>query len=369
MKTIHIDLGRHLYGGGRQVVHLLEGLAALPGEPVLVCREGSELSRAVRNPAVRVRTLPFGGDLDLAWTGRLRRLIREEKPDLLHVHSRIGGFLTALAGKLENIPMVHSRRVDNPPHWIDLKFRFPLFRRIVTISEGIRQVMLAHGVPEAQLVCVPSAVDTGHYQPGGERGAFRRELGLTEDCVLIGVVAQMIPRKGHEVLFDALPAVLARHPAIQVLLFGKGPLEPELRRMVQTRGLESKVMFAGYRIDMHRVIPCLDVVAHPAWMEGLGVALLETAACGVPLVAARAGGMPEIVHPGVNGYLIEPGDSRALTGYLLDLLDHPDRRREFGEAGRRLVVERFSVERMVAGNYAVYQEALDQGGNDGSIRR
>jgi glycosyltransferase involved in cell wall biosynthesis len=358
MKVIHIDMGRHLYGGGRQVVYLLQGLAELPGEHVLVCREGSELAEAVRHPAIRVWALPFRGDLDVGLTGRVRRVIRAERPDLLHVHSRIGGFATAIAGKLEHIPMVHSRRVDNPPHWLDLKLRFPLFRRIVTISEGIRQVMLAHGVPEAQLTCVPSAVDTGRYQPGGDPAAFRRSCGLPEDSVVIGVIAQMIPRKGHEVLFAALPEVLRKHPDVRVLLFGKGPLEPELRRAVAAQGLERNVMFAGYRSDMDQVIPCLDVVAHPAWLEGLGVSLLETAACGVPLIASRAGGMPEIVHPGVNGYLIEPGDSHALTGYLLDLLDHPERRREFGAAGRRLALERFAVGRMVAGNYAVYQEVL-----------
>jgi glycosyltransferase involved in cell wall biosynthesis len=361
LKVIHIELGRYLYGGGRQVAYLLDGLSAYPGQHVLVCRAGSEIAGAVRNPAVRVRALPFRGDIDLAWTGRLRRVIREEQPDLLHVHSRIGGTLTTLAGKLENIPMVHSRRIDNPPRWIDLRLRFPLFKRIVTISEGIRQVMLRAGVPASQMVCVPSAVDTERYRPGGDPGGFRQSLGLSADCVVVGVIAQMIPRKGHEVLFDALPSVLERHPGIRVLLFGKGPLEPELRRAVAARGLEGPVVFAGYRTDMPQVIPCLNLVAHPAWMEGLGVSLLETAACGVPIVAARAGGMPEIVHDGVNGRLIEPGDSRALAGHLLELLDHPERRRAFGEAGRRLALERFSVARMVAGNYGVYQELAGNG--------
>ncbi len=360
MKAIHIELGRHLYGGARQVSYLLNGLGAFPGEHVLVCRAGAEVAGAVKNPGVRVRPLPFRGDHDLVFIGRLRRVIREEQPDLLHVHSRSGDYLAALAGRLEHIPMVHSRRVDNPPRWFDIRWKFPLFERIVTISEGIRAVLLSAGLPDAQVVCVPSAVDTERYRPGGERDWFLREFGLAENALVIGVIAQLIPRKGHEVLFDALPEILARHPALSVLLFGKGPLEAELRREVQARGYQGRVVFAGYRADMRRVIPCLDLVAHPAWMEGLGVSLLETAACGVPIVAARAGGIPEIVHHGVNGRLIEPGDSRALADHLEELLNSAERRREFGEAGRRLVLERFAVERMVAGNYGVYRAMVER---------
>jgi glycosyltransferase involved in cell wall biosynthesis len=356
VKVLHIEMGRHLYGGARQVAYLLNGLARFPGKHVLVCAQGAEIEEAVQNPAVRIRPLPFRGDFDLAFIHRLRRAIRDERPDLLHIHSRRGDLLAALAGRLERIPMIHSRRVDNPPRLIDTRVKFPLFERIVTISDGIREVLIAAGVPDAQVVCVPSAVDTERYRPGGERAWFREEFNLPEGRTIIGTIAQLIPRKGHEVLLDALPAVLARHPDIRVLLFGKGPIEADLRQAVKARGLDDAVLFAGYRTDMHRVIPCLDLVVHPAWMEGLGVSLLETAACGVPIVAARAGGIPEIVHDGLNGRLIEPGDSRALADDLNELLDRPEQRREFGAAGRRLVLERFSVERMVAGNFEVYRK-------------
>lgn len=354
MKVLHIELGRHLYGGARQVVYLLDGLAAYPGEHVLVTCPGADIASAIQNPAVRVRELAFRGDHDLGFIGRLRRLLREERPDLIHLHSRRGDFGVTLAGKLERIPMIHSRRVDNPPRWLDIRLKFPCFAKIVTISEGIRRVLLASGVPAEQVVCVPSAVDTERFQPSDDSGDLRRELGLSAGP-LVGVIAQLIARKGHAVLFDALPEVLARHPEVQALLFGQGPLEAELRQQVQTRGLAAQVRFVGYRNDMPRVIPGLDIVVHPAWMEGLGVSLLETAACGVPIIAARAGGIPEIVHPGLNGYLIEPGDARALAHYLNELLDQPERRQAFGAAGRQLVLERFSIARMVAGNHAVYR--------------
>jgi glycosyltransferase involved in cell wall biosynthesis len=361
MKVLHVEMGRHLYGGARQVAYLLNGLSRFPGEHVLVCSEGAEIVGAVQNPAIGIRPLPFRGDADLRLIGRLRRLIRSEKPDVLHIHSRRGDLLAALAGRLEKIPMIHSRRVDNPPRWVDTRVKFPLFEIIVTISEGIRDVLIGAGVPTDRVVCVPSVVDTGRYRPGCDKAWFRSEFGLTESETAIGVIAQLIPRKGHAVLFDALPTVLSRHPNTRVLLFGQGPMEAELRTSVRAHGLEDAVAFAGYRNDMARVIPCLDLVVHPAWMEGLGVSLLEAAASGVPIVATRAGGIPEIVKDGINGRLIEPGDSATLASALAELLDDSERRREMGQAGRRLVLDRFSAEAMVEGNYRVYRQVAGPG--------
>ncbi|QSA96243.1 glycosyltransferase [Methylococcus sp. EFPC2] len=362
MKVLHVEMGRYLYGGARQVAYLLDGLAQYPGEHVLACAQGAEIAGAIRNPAVKVCPLKFKGDLDLGFIPRLRQLIRLEKPDLLHIHSRRGDMLGAWAGWLENRPMIHSRRVDNPPGRFDLRRKFPLFRTIVTISEGIRQVLLQAGVPAEKVRCIPSAVDTELYRPECDKASFLAEFGLRGGSPVLATVAQLIPRKGHTVLFDALPAVLARHPDVQVLIFGQGPLQEELQRSVRERGLDATVRFAGFRSDLPRIMPCFDILVHPAWMEGLGVSLLEAAACGVPIVACRAGGIPEAVRDGVNGYLVEPGDSRGLAEALLKLLDKPDRGRSYGAEGRSLVLQHYSIARMVRDNDRTYREILDLSG-------
>jgi len=363
MKILHIEMGRHLYGGARQVAYLLDGLAAHPGEHGLVCAEGAEIAGALTNEAVRIHPLRMAGDLDLSFIARLRRVIRTEKPDLLHIHSRRGDWLAALAGRLEGLPMVHSRRVDNPPRWIDLKLKFPLFRKIVTISEGIREVLRGAGVTDDKLVCVPSAVDTERYRPACAHEEFRRTFGLEEGQRVLAVIAQLIPRKGHAVLFDALPAVLARHPNLRVLVFGQGPLLAGLRQRVGELGLDTTVRFEGFRTDLDRILPCLDLVVHPALMEGLGVSLLEAAACGVPIVACGTGGIPEIVHHGVNGYLVKPGDSQTLADTVVTLLNQPELMNAFRQAGRHLVLEHFSIGRMVRDNYHVYSEIVHPNGD------
>jgi glycosyltransferase involved in cell wall biosynthesis len=359
VKVLHVEAGRHLYGGALQVVFLLRGLAARGVHSVLACPPGSAIAQAAAAHVARVAATPMKGDLDLAMIGRLRRLIRAERPDVVHLHGRRGADVWGgLAARWEGVPAVLSRRVDNPEprFWAALKYR--LYDRIITISQGIRTVLLAQGVPGERVVCVRSAVDTEQYRPTHEHlDWFRREFGVSDDELTLAMVAQFIARKGHRVLLEALPSIIARHPSIRVLLFGRGPEQAAIDRAVAARPeLASRVVFAGFRDDLHRVLPCIDVLVHPASMEGLGVALLQAAACGVPIVAGRAGGIPEIVEPGVNGELFDPSDPAALANQVSRLLDSKDLRRRYGQAGRRHVEQAFSIDAMVEGNLTVYRD-------------
>jgi glycosyltransferase involved in cell wall biosynthesis len=359
MKILHVELGRHLYGGAGQVAYLLNGLAAYSDKHLLVCTEGADIIGAIDNPSVTVIPLPMSGDHDLLFINRLCRVIRTNRPDAMHIHGRRGDFLSICAAKLEHLPIIYSRRVDNPPRWLDLHFKFSQAHTIVTISEGIRQVLLKASVAADKIAIALDAVDTSVYQTDGDHAALAQTFGLAADVPILALVAQLIPRKGHAVLLKALPNVLAKHPKTQVLIFGKGPLEQALRELVQTSGLQDCVHFAGFRTNMATILPSIDLIVHPAFMEGLGVSLLEAAACGVPIVACNVGGIPEIVRDGINGYLVEPGDSSGLARAINALLDNPSRLAEFGVAGRQLVLEYFSIARMVAENHAVYTKLLD----------
>ena len=178
------------------------------------------------------------------------------------------------------------------------------------------------------------------------------------DALVAGVVAQLIPRKGHRYLLAALPGLLQRYPALQVLIFGQGPLEAELRAEVAKYGLADVVHFTGFRHDLARWIGGLDMLVHPADMEGLGVSLLQASAAGVPIITSRAGGLPEAVQDEVTGILCPPGDVPALTAAVARLAADPALRRRFGAAGRARILAEFSIDAMVAGNLAVYRQVL-----------
>lgn len=364
LSVLHVEAGRHLYGGALQVVYLLRGLQAAGVHNTLVCPVGSAVAVAAREAGVEVIETAMGGDADLGFVLRLRRLIRRRRPDLVHLHSRRGAdVLGGIAARLAGVPAVLTRRVDNPEPrwWVGLKYR--LYQRVVSISEGIRRVLIDEGLAPARVICVHSAVDTERYRPGcADRELPARELGLTTgDGPLLAVVAQLIARKGHRYLLEALPGILAAQPDARVVLFGQGPLEDALRDEVARRGLAERVVFAGFRDDLERLLPCLDLLVHPAEMEGLGVSLLQAAACGVPIVAFPAGGIPEIVREGENGHLLAVGDVAGLQRRVIELLQDPARARAMGRRGRALVEREFSIDSMVQGNLAVYRGLLAEG--------
>lgn len=359
MRVLHVESGRHFYGGAYQVLYILEGLARREVENVLACRRGAPIVEPARAHA-RVFEMPMRGDADFGLVFRLKRLIAATRPDLVHLHSRRGADLWGgVAARLAGVPCVLSRRVDNPEApWV-VRMKYRLYDHVIAISEGIRQVLLAEGLAPDRVTCVRSAVDAAPYLIDYDKAGFRASLGLAPDTPVVGMVAQLIPRKGHRYLLAALRDVLPRHPALRVLIFGRGSLEPELKQIIAERGLSAHVSMMGFVDNLSEILGCLDLLLHPADMEGLGVALLQAAAARVPIIASRAGGMPEVVRDGENGLLIAPGDVPGLAAAMNRLLDDADLRRRAGEAGRALILREFSTDAMCEGNLAVYRKMLN----------
>jgi glycosyltransferase involved in cell wall biosynthesis len=359
VKILHLEAGRHLYGGALQVLYLLEGLKARGCRNVLVCPCGSAIATQALSVADRVHAIPLRRDIDPLFPFRLKAILAREQPDLLHVHSRLGADLWGgVVARQLGLRCVLSRRNDNPePPWF-ARWKYALYDRVVAISEGIRQVLVHEGVPESRVACVRSAVDPGRYDLPCDCRWFESEFALPPQAQPVGMIAQLIERKGHRYLLQAVPAVARRFPAVRFLLFGRGPMERQLRRACQAAGLGGHVQLAGFRTDLPRLLPCLHAVVHPALMEGLGVSLLQAASAGVPLVGSRAGGIPEIVRHGINGYLVTPGDAGELAAAIERLLADPQRARAMGAAGRRIVEAEFSIGGMVEGNLQVYREVL-----------
>ena len=360
MKILHVEGGRNLYGGAHQILLLIEGLSARGVENHLACRIDSALSTAAQ-PFAIVHEMQMGGDLDVGLIGRLCRLIRRIRPDIVHLHSRIGAdVMGGIASRLTGTPVIHSRRQDNPEHPISVALKYRLHDRVIAISSGIARVLLDEGLPAGKLRVVRDAVDISPFAFAPDRQWLAGEFSLPSESLVIGVVAQLIRRKGHQLLLDAMPSLLADQPNIQVLFFGKGPMEKELLNIIHQQGLNQHVRLVGFRNDLPRILPSLDLVVHPAFREGLGVSLLQASSAAVPIVAARTGGIPEAVKDGVNGLLFEPGDIEGLVSRITQLLGDPIQRKQMGAAGRELIDREFNSDVMVEGNLRVYYELMSK---------
>lgn len=366
MRILHVEAGKHLYGGALQVHYLTSGLTKYGFKSFLAAPRGAEIYNVIHSDVVPV-PMKMAGDLDVSLIFKLINTIRIHKIQLVHLHSRRGADLFGLiAARLTNIPVVISRRVDNVEASWFAKWKYHQCNKVITISDGIKDVLMAAGVSANQVTTVLSAVDTEEYKPIEQKSKlkllnsnwFRNEFTLQENDFVIGVLAQFIPRKGHSILFSAFKDLLIKVPNVQLLVFGKGPLEAELKQEIELQGLSSKVKFCGFRTDLSRILPNLNLVVHPAFAEGLGVSLLQANACGVPVIASRVGGIPEIITSGLNGLLVDPGNIQQLSNSLTDLLRDNYKLEQMAYAGREKILSEFSITAMVEGNVSVYKHCM-----------
>jgi glycosyltransferase involved in cell wall biosynthesis len=360
MRVLHLETGKNLYGGADQALALIRGLRERDIDSVLVCPPDSEVAAVGRAQGLEVNTLPMAGDLDLGFVGRFRRVIGRWNPELVHIHSRRGAdTLGGLAARMAGVPALLSRRVDSADPPIVGTLKYHLYRRVVVISAAIRDQLTQRGVPDAMLSLVRDAIDPDAYPPAWPAERFLREFGLAETDVPVAVVAQLIERKGHRHLFEALNRLQQGEPHLKVILFGSGCLEAQLKKEVECLGLQNVVRFAGFRPDLRAYLAHFQLLIHPAMREGLGLCLLEAQAAGVPVVGFRSGGVAEAIEDGETGVLVPAGDAVALADAVRSLLNDPDRRHRLAVAGPARVRKEFSVERMVQGYVDIYSRVLD----------
>jgi phosphatidylinositol alpha-1,6-mannosyltransferase len=239
----------------------------------------------------------------------------------------------------------------------------PLLRRVITGAAG---VVAAGGYPAGEVVrvarrpvpglVIPPGVDTERFHPApdDERGAARSRFGLAPDEPLVLGVSRFVPRKGFDVLIDALARLTH---SVRLAIAGDGRDHARLRRRVERRGLGERVTLLG-RVpdaDLAALYGCADVFAmlcRSRWggleQEGFGIVFLEAAACGVPAVAGRSGGAHEAVVDGTTGFVVTPRDADAVAGAIAALLDDRARRHSFGAAARRRAETEFTYDALAA---------------------
>ena len=359
MKVLHVETGRHFLGGPQQVIYLINALQSRGHENILVCPPDSGIDSIARQHDIRVQNLFCAGDLDLPFAYRLTQFIREERPDLVHCHSRRGAdMLGGLAASFADVPAVVSRRVDNTELRLVAGLRYRPFRKVIAISEAIARVLCDRGVDDDRIEVIRSAVDVTAFATPPDCAAMREEFGLAEGVFTMAAAGQLIPRKGHRFLLEAAKELRARHPRFRILIFGEGYLHQQLYDQASSLGLDDVVQLVGYRDDLDSFIGCFDLFVHPASAEGLGVATLKAQAAGVPVVGCDAGGLPEAVQHGVTGLLVPPENPAALCEAIATLIEDDALRARMSTAGRARMQIEFSVDTMADRHVALYESVL-----------
>jgi len=359
MKILHVETGRHLYGGPQQVVYLMKALRDMGHDNTLVCPPGSGIDTVAREAAIPVRNLFCAGDLDLPFAYRLTQYIGTARPDIVHCHSRRGAdVLGGLAASFADVPAVVSRRVDNIEMRLVAALRYRPFRKVIAISQAIADVLRERGVEEQRLTIIRSAVDSAQFDVQPDCARFRSQFGIPDDAILLAAAGQLIPRKGHRFLLQAFADLAASRDDVRLIVFGEGELGDALREQADSLGIGDRVQFAGFRDDLDDYVACFDIFVHPALAEGLGVAALKAAAAGVPVVGFAAGGLVEAVAHGETGLLVPAGDAGALRDAIATLLDDAALRHRLGGAGRERMRREFSIAEMARRHVEVYESVI-----------
>lgn len=317
--------------------------------------------------ATDVETFPVGAQ---SWTqprevARLARALQRFRPDLVNPHLFRSALVSAPLAKWLGVPRVvetyHGREawrrgpvkgcfvVDRAvAHWVD---------RFIAVSEAARDFLVrGKRVPAEKVVVVPNGRDLSVFSPGHAAAAVRKELGLSSEVPVIGVLARLESQKGHAFVLEALPSVLREFPDARLLLVGDGSLRSELERHAVRRGISGHVLFAGFRTDVPRVLDAMDLVVLPSLYEGMPLAAIEAGAMAKPVVATQVDGTPEVVRDGVTGRLVPPRDAAALADAIRAVLRDPRQARQFGEAGRQHVRACFDLDTQIGVTARVYRE-------------
>ena len=315
------------------------------------------------------REISLRKDLIAFW--KLYRLIKKEKPDIVHTHLAKAGTLGRIAAKLAGAPLtVHTfhgnlfhEYFDSIKSKLILNLERLLMRvstRIIAISHSQEKELLEYRIGDPRKIsCIPLGIELEPFLTSEDnRGIFRGELNLDNEIPLIGVVARLVPIKGHIYFLKAAKIVSEGFPEARFIVIGNGELREELENLASDLGIKKRVIFCGFRNDLVNIYADLDIVVLSSLNEGLPVSIIEALAAKKPVVATDVGGVKELVEDKVTGVLVPKQNPQRLAQGIIYLLKNPQKALRFGENGRKKVYPAFDYTRLVSDIEGLYENLL-----------
>jgi L-malate glycosyltransferase len=344
-------------GGENQVLLLASGLPAAY-RSLVVAQPDSPLANASRAAGLETYEISMRGYSQLSAIHALRAIIQKQHIACVHAHTSRAHSLGALACRGTGVPLVVTRRVAFPLNrgWIARWKYCRAATRHVVVSDNVRRVMIAGGVPPERIEVIHDGIDFTRFPPYDS--SLRQELSLPADAVLVGCVAHLAESKGHRTLLTAWQRVEKRAATAWLVIVGTGELHAELQAFATLLGLH-RVVFTGFRHDINNVLRGLDIFTLTSDLEGLGSSVMDAMYCGLPVVATRAGGIPELIDDQIDGLLVAVRDHDGLADALLRVIGDATLRHRLGTAASERAAARFSAELMIARYRTLYDRVCD----------
>jgi sugar transferase (PEP-CTERM/EpsH1 system associated) len=370
-KTLHVThilLSLEVGGLERNVINQAR-LAAEVGQVVsLVCLERpGVLAPQAECHGARVVCLHKRPGIRLGVFRQLKQALRDLAPDVVHTHQIGTLFYAGPAARAARVPFVVHTEHGRQDYARRLRRR--LLGRIggrfadlfFCLTEDMAsEVRSQRIVPDRKIRVILNGIDTARYAERCDAAAVRQSLGIPAEAPVVGTVGRLNEVKRQDLLIRAFSKIRARKSAAHLIIVGDGPLMQPLRNLATGLGLGECVHLVGYQAHTTPYLRAMDVFALTSRSEGMPQAVLEASIAGLPVVASRVGGLPEVVDDGVSGVLFDPGAENALVDALLRILDDPDLGRRMGDAARLRVESRFDVKRMASDYHRHFLELFSR---------
>ena len=364
LHVVHVVLGLQVGGLERVVLSLVQQGLRLGQQVSVVCLEiDGPVGKQIEESGARVLRIGKKRGLTPGIIPRVKRILIEIDATIVHTHQVGALFYAGPAARLAGVPVIvhteHGKHFDRGrTRWLG-RIASLSAQRYFCVSTDIADAVIRKKVaPARKVIVVSNGIDTARFAEPGDAAGLRRQLGIPASAAVIGTVANLREVKRQDVLirgFARLGEFRGSKP--HLLLVGDGELRSELTRLAASLGVGDRVHFAGAQSNPEQFLHVMDVFALTSRSEGMPLSVLEAEAAGLPIVASRVGGLPEIVEDGRTGLLFDPGDDAALARCFEQLLTDSTRTMEMGRAAQAAVRAKYDVS-VMAGTYERHYRGL-----------
>lgn len=357
-------------GMWQHLLTLLDGIRD-DYEVVVCCQDDPAQVELLRSQSIPVRTVSMPPTIrpiaDFHAFGALRKVVREEKPAIIHSHGFHAGLLTAMvcrfAGSPAHVCTLHSMAGEPAGGWVRMAVYNPLQRvlvrlvpHLVAVSEAVKEALPGR-LAAAKVVVIPNGVDPRRLVPTLDEAEARESIELDASHTVVGYVGRLAAEKGVEDLMRMVAIMAGDDDDVRFVIVGDGPLRGELEGLASGLKVGDRVRFVGRRFPASDFMQLFDVTVAPSVSEGQSLVAIESMLMGKPVVATAVGGLAEVVTPD-TGVLVPPGNPKELARAVREVLSSGQAAR-MGRRGRETATKRFSAAEMIRRTKRVYEEALE----------
>ena len=344
------------------MAYLVQELNKIGVKNYLAIRKGSELENFCKLNGFQYFYATYSNSFDILSALKVKEICNSMGIDIIHMHTSNAhgiGVLSVLFGNKTR--MILSRRVDFRlksnllSQW---KYNHIAIKRILCVSTKIKEIMQQEVVNKDKCITVYSGIDVSKFTPSvaGEN-QLRTEFKISSEYVLIGNTSALVNHKDYFTFIDTISHLINSKTKVHAFIIGEGSLKVELQDYIKEKGLDKDITFAGFRNDIKNILPCLDIFLMTSKEEGLGTSILDAFCAKVPVVATKAGGIPEMVVHQQTGMLAHIGDSKTLAQYVTTLINNPELKAKIIFNALE-TVQKFSKEATAAKTFEIYKQVL-----------